>query len=671
MRSLTLVGLLFVLGCARQLPPPAPPDGPRLLARAVLPWDTFADGPPSGAHLPGHPSGAPWPTQPVQGFSALVALEDGGFLALADNGYGNKENSSDFLLRVYAVSADWDAGRLGATVAFTLSDPRHRLPFPIVHDFTAARLLTGADLDPESLVRAPDGTFWVGDEFGPFLLHVDAQGALLEPPYELPDGDGGVLASPDSPFLPANLAQRALEALRADAQAHDAGPVSFSPDEALLRGPAQVKALHAAGFTVVPWTVNDPARMRELVALGVDGLITDRPDVALAQGFDGGLDVQGHRGARGLAPENTLPAFARALALGVTTLELDVTATAGGAVVWHDAVAGPPKCRGGDGGVLLPLADAAQVAGLVCDGLLPAFPEQTRTPSPLDATLPFTLAALADVLALPGPESRVRFNIETKLSGTGAPHDTPEWLTRHVAATLAATGFTARATLQSFDWRSLRVAHAEFPALATVMLLGANTAHLPPEARADLPWPERPSLKPRVRGSGGLENLALSTDGTRLVALLEKPLSDAPARELLAFDFDLATRRFVGLAFRVPLHERATAVADLAFVDASHGYALERDDSEGLPDGYKHLIRLTLPSTRGGLASREDAADLLALPSASGPFSFPFITIEGLAVLPGGRLAIVNDNNLPFGRARHPGGTEPDGTELLMVTPGR
>ena len=40
-----------------------------------------------------------------------------------------------------------------------------------------------------------------------------------------------------------------------------------------------------------------------------------------------GFDLQGHRGARGLEPENTLPAFATALALGVTTLELDVGLT--------------------------------------------------------------------------------------------------------------------------------------------------------------------------------------------------------------------------------------------------------------------------------------------------------------------------------------------------------
>ena len=62
------------------------------------------------------------------------------------------------------------------------------------------------------------------------------------------------------------------------------------------------------------------------------------------------LDIQGHRGARGLAPENTLPAFARALAIGVTTLELDCAITRDGVVVVsHDPAFNPDIARGPDG----------------------------------------------------------------------------------------------------------------------------------------------------------------------------------------------------------------------------------------------------------------------------------------------------------------------------------
>src|SRR3954470_16182887 len=65
------------------------------------------------------------------------------------------------------------------------------------------------------------------------------------------------------------------------------------------------------------------------------------------------LDIQGHRGVRGLAPENTLPAFERAIALGVTTLEMDVAVTRDGVVVVsHDPSLNPDITRGPDGAFL-------------------------------------------------------------------------------------------------------------------------------------------------------------------------------------------------------------------------------------------------------------------------------------------------------------------------------
>src|SRR5512139_1706868 len=67
-------------------------------------------------------------------------------------------------------------------------------------------------------------------------------------------------------------------------------------------------------------------------------------------GAAAGFDLQGHRGARGLLPENTLPAFAQALAIGVTTLELDTAITKDGVVVVsHDATLNPDITRGADG----------------------------------------------------------------------------------------------------------------------------------------------------------------------------------------------------------------------------------------------------------------------------------------------------------------------------------
>ena len=70
----------------------------------------------------------------------------------------------------------------------------------------------------------------------------------------------------------------------------------------------------------------------------------------MVQGVARHLDLQGHRGARGLMPENTLPGFAAALSIGVTTIELDAAVTADGVVVAsHDRRLNPDLTRRGNG----------------------------------------------------------------------------------------------------------------------------------------------------------------------------------------------------------------------------------------------------------------------------------------------------------------------------------
>jgi len=184
----------------------------------------------------------------------------------------------------------------------------------------------------------------------------------------------------------------------------------------------------------------------------------------LAGGGSGmAFDLQGHRGARGLAPENTREGFAVALALGVTTLEMDVGMTADGvAVVSHDPALNPDITRGPDGAWLdapgpalrsLTLAAlAAYEVGRIRPGTRYAalFPDQR----PIDgARIPTLVAVLAEAAAL---SPTVRFNIETKVfpdrPGLTAA---PEELARAVADALAEAGLTGRATIQSFDWRAL------------------------------------------------------------------------------------------------------------------------------------------------------------------------------------------------------------------------
>jgi hypothetical protein len=181
---------------------------PTLVGRAVLPVETYAPGPVSGTLLPpGDVNGItfPLPSQPVEGFSAIVdGRHRGEYLAMADNGFGGKANSRDFLIRAYYIEPDFKTARGGTGEVdvdlddfIQFSDPDHRIGFPIVNEGTTDRLLTGGDIDPESLQRGRNGDLWMGDEFGPWILHFDATGRLLDPPFATPGG----LMSPNNPFL--------------------------------------------------------------------------------------------------------------------------------------------------------------------------------------------------------------------------------------------------------------------------------------------------------------------------------------------------------------------------------------------------------------------------------------------------------------------------------------
>lgn len=196
-----------------------------LVGFASLPADTFAAGPPAGNDDgSGNPISAngrtgPFPGQPVQGFSGVqfAPNADGSFWFISDNGFGAQQNSADYLLRIYQIRPHFKTannengsgdGSVDVEGFVQLADPDNRIPFPIVNEGTLDRLLTGADFDIESFVLDRDGDIWVGDEFGPFVLHFDATGRLLEAPIATPDidakgklADGAEVRSPQNPDL--------------------------------------------------------------------------------------------------------------------------------------------------------------------------------------------------------------------------------------------------------------------------------------------------------------------------------------------------------------------------------------------------------------------------------------------------------------------------------------
>ena len=544
----------------------------KLVARAILPADTFAMGPTSGQYIGGGANGKAAPfvnKQPVQGFSAVLKNKDGTFLAMSDNGFGSMENSADFNLRVYQILPNFKTKKGGSGAIqvlgfFELHDPDHKIPFATTNHFSEKRILTGADFDIESMQRARDGSFWFGDEFGPFLLHTDATGRVLEAPIALPDfqNPGKELRSPQNPFSEESSAVRVMNALRGHAQAHGANmQIVFSPWHVMLDDnnpntlvdnrktpPAgsglvaasselfNVKSIKQAGFSVVTWTVNDKARMLELMKLGVNGIISDRPDLLLQAareydanndgvpgdliGADGLIDInkfdaQSHRGGRNLRPENTLPAMEAGLDYLMTTLETDNGVSLDSKpIVNHDPHIQAQKCRRADGApytatseVLVKDLTQAQIqAQFICDKVFRG-PEQTNDLSLSPVAVAFAAhhglmhpyvmpstqqlfdftkfyvdyyksgagASHPDAMKRWKNAERVRYNIETKINPRAEFASRTidhEPFTVVVAGVIAANGMQTRADIQSFDFRTLLDVHKTYPAIRTVALFG-------------------------------------------------------------------------------------------------------------------------------------------------------------------------------------------------------
>jgi glycerophosphoryl diester phosphodiesterase len=191
------------------------------------------------------------------------------------------------------------------------------------------------------------------------------------------------------------------------------------------------------------------------------------------------FDLQGHRGARGLAPENTLTAFDTAMSLGVTTLELDVGVTKDGVVVvLHDRKLNTDITRDAAGAwidnkdITVSALTLAELKRYDVGRLRPdsAYAKTFSTQVPRDGERIPTLGEVFDRVNARGA-SRIRFNIETKLS-PNTPNETlaPEPFVRALIADIRRAKLTDRATIQSFDWRTLRIAEREAPEIATVYL---------------------------------------------------------------------------------------------------------------------------------------------------------------------------------------------------------
>jgi glycerophosphoryl diester phosphodiesterase len=333
----------------------------------------------------------------------------------------------------------------------------------------------------------------------------------------------------------------------------------LSPVDASVLGdsaPVNVASLHKAGFKVVPWTTNDPDKMRQLLNLRVDGIISDRPDLlrkvleeekAAAKDpetlqYLASVDVAGHRGGRGLRPENTLPAFEGGLDNLINTIETDTGVTTDRvSLIWHDQFLNPQSCRKADGSAYtmenrtyirdISMPEAQRT--FICDKLhfgsdqkndlslspvAVAFAAKEKLISPYVPTYVDQLyrfvAFYADyyehgagknhpqAAARAENAKKVRFNLETKIMpdkitpppGQNIPAELlqnhtvgPDVFVATLCGTIARNHMESRSEVQSFDFRTLILVEEKYPAIPTYYLTGdphtLNTEFVPASLR--------------------------------------------------------------------------------------------------------------------------------------------------------------------------------------------
>lgn len=195
------------------------------------------------------------------------------------------------------------------------------------------------------------------------------------------------------------------------------------------------------------------------------------------------FDIQGHRGCRGLMPENTVAAMIRALDLGVTTLEMDVVVSKDKKiVVSHEPWFGADITTKPDGTFIKTTAEAMQYNLYQMDydeikkydvGMKPhpRFPKQEKVKAikPLLGDLLDSIAENMKIRRRPFPY----FNIETKCLPAGDEkfHPKPEEFVDLLMAVIKEKNVEDRVIIQSFDFRTLKYLHEKYPEIKTAMLI--------------------------------------------------------------------------------------------------------------------------------------------------------------------------------------------------------
>ncbi|MEM7180324.1 MAG: glycerophosphodiester phosphodiesterase family protein [Spirochaetota bacterium] len=190
------------------------------------------------------------------------------------------------------------------------------------------------------------------------------------------------------------------------------------------------------------------------------------------------FEIHGHRGARGLSPENTIPAFRTAWDLQVDFLELDTVVTADKEiVVYHDVYLNPKICRSKEGKKINPIpvgrVKLEDFKSLDCGGKNRNFPEQKAVPQTPPPTLAEVFAFVQEQEKQFPEKKKLQFNVEIKVDTNLQKQDYATHL-RKVVALAKEYGFADRLVVQSFFHASLRLCKKEFPEIRTSALFSTN-----------------------------------------------------------------------------------------------------------------------------------------------------------------------------------------------------
>lgn len=693
---------------------------------ALLPADTFAGGPPSGAQASG--LGGPFPGQPVQGFSGVQFADKDSYWFMPDNGFGAKANSPDFLLRIYHVSPGFKSvengdGKVKIDEFIYLSDPDKKIPFQIVNEGTSQRLLTGADFDIESFVFDKDSTIWIGDEFGPYLLHFDKTGKLLEAPIATPKFEQVNTLTGEIPIVIGHRGAsgyRPEHTLASYELAIDMGADFIEPDLVITKDGVLV-ARHENDITGTTDVANRPEFADRKTTKVVDGqsitgwftedftlaeLKTLRAKERLSfrdQSFNGQfeiptlqeiIDLAKRKSAEtgrtiGIYPETKHPTYFKSIGLPLEDRLVDILNKNGyigpEAPVYIQSfeVANLKYLNTKTDVPLVQLLDAVDVGpdGRLIETKPYDFVVSSDPRTYGDLRTPQGLAEIATYADGIGPWKRMIVSVDANnktLPPTTLVQDA------HAAGLLVHPyTFRNEPTYLATDYNGDPDAeYDQFYKLGVDGLFSdfSNTAV---NERQDLlvkdvvRSPDNPDVlsgkaTANLGRSRGYEGLAINPQKTKLYALLEGAVTGDPQDALRINSFDLEKNQFRGTVGFYRMEAAGNSIGDFTVINENEYLVIERDQNQGDAARLKKIYKIDLSKKdANGYVAKEEVADLLNIQDpndlnsdGSKVFRFPFVTIEDVLVIDSNTILVANDNNYRGGTGRPPG---LDQNEMLLL----